>query len=217
MGDRAYTSLPLMRSLAARGVNFVLRQKEGMRFKVVSARALPEAEDGAADGAKIVILADETVAPETKESAAKHPQNLRRVTAKVEIKGKMKTMRFLTNNTEWSPRTIAELYKSRWTIETFFKELKQTCAINDFVGYNENAVKWQVWIALLAHLLLRFLSFAAKWKPPFSRLAGVVRAAVMLKRDLFALLALYGTAQPAKKRIPLAIPFAVQLLLPLRV
>jgi hypothetical protein len=86
-----------------------------------------------------------------------------------------------------------------------------------FVGCNENAVKWQVWIALLAHLLLRFLSFTTKWKPKFSRLAGVVRSAVMLKRDLYSLLALQGTAQPAKNRIPLALPFAIQLLLPLRV
>ena len=73
-----------------------------------------------------------------------------------------------------------------------FKELKQTCQLHDFVGYNENAVKWQIWTGLLVHLLLRFLKFLAKWKLSFSRLAGVVRASVWVRRKVVQLLEMYG-------------------------
>ena len=59
-------------------------------------------------------------------------------------------MVFLTNNFTWSAQTIADLYRCRWRIETFFKELKQTLQLADFLGHNANAVRWQVWTALLA-------------------------------------------------------------------
>ncbi|HPS09698.1 MAG TPA: transposase, partial [Kiritimatiellia bacterium] len=124
---------------------------------------------------------------------------LRRVTARVEVDGKLREMVFLTDNLDWSARTVSELYKARWAVELFFKELKQTCMIHDFVGYNENAVRWQVWTGLLVHLLLRFMRHAAGWELSFSRLAGVVRAAVWVKRDLAAILKTYGTA-PRPKR-----------------
>ncbi len=95
---------------------------------------------------------------------------------------------FLTDNFDWSARTVAELYKARWPIELFFKELKQTCLSHDFVGYNESAVRWQVWTGLLVHLLLRFMRHVAGRELSFSRLAGVVRAAVWVKRGLVAIL-----------------------------
>ena len=103
-------------------------------------------------------------------------------------------MTFVTNNTVWSARTIAELYRARWTIELFFKELKQTLQLRDFVGTNEKAVKWQVWTGLLTHLLLRFLRHVSRWGRSFSRCAGIVRSALWVKTDLAELLAHYGTA-----------------------
>ena len=89
---------------------------------------------------------------------------------------------------------MAELYRARWAVELFFKELKQTCQLRDFVGYNENAVKWQVWTGLLVHLPLRYLKFLSEWKLSFSRLAGVVRAGVWVRRSIVRLLEMYGTA-----------------------
>ena len=85
----------------------------------------------------------------------------------------MKKIIFLTNNLEWSARTVADLYRARWGIETFFKELKQTCHIHDFIGYSEKAVKWQAWAGLITHLLLRHIRHLAKWKHSFSRPSGV--------------------------------------------
>ena len=106
----------------------------------------------------------------------------------------MRRMAFFTNNRDWSARTVAELYRARWAVELFFKELKQTCQLRDFVGYNENAVKWQVWTGLLVHLPLRYLKFLSEWKLSFSRLAGVVRAGVWVRRSIVRLLEMYGTA-----------------------
>lgn len=83
------------------------------------------------------------------------------MTALVEIRGEMKETVFLTNNLGWSARTTAELYRARWGIETFFKELKQTCQMHDFI---------------------------------FSRLSGVIRGSLWLKKRLLSLLELYGTA-----------------------
>ena len=105
---------------------------------------------------------------------------------------------FLTNNLEFSAQTIAELYRARWGIETFFRELKQTCQIHNFIGYSENAVRWQVWAGLIAHLLLRYIRYVAEWGHSFSRLAGVIRGSPWLKKRLLSLLALYGTAGAEK-------------------
>ena len=87
----------------------------------------------------------------------KHP--LRLITAKVKVKGKLTEMKFLTNNLDWSPFSVCQLYQCRWGIEVFFKEIKQTLQLADFLGCNENAVRWQIWTALLAYLLLRFIAW----------------------------------------------------------
>ena len=140
------------------------------------------------------IVSDEVVRPALKGTAEKYPELLRRITAIVEVDGKDRAMTFITNNFKWSPLTIAELYRARWKIEVFFKEIKQTLQLTDFVGYNEKAVKWQVWIGLLAHLLLRFQKHVSKWGASFSRLAGILRSAIWMKTDLREILELYGTA-----------------------
>lgn len=184
LADRAYVDLAFLFDLSERGVFFVLREKENMVFTVVKRRPHKDPR----------ILADETVRMSRKGSAEKYPETLRRITAIVEVDGHDMEMTFITNNFEWSPRTIAELYRARWAIETFFKELKQTLQLADFVGYNEKAVKWQVWTGLLAHLLLRFLKHVAKWTLSFSRLVGTVRAAIWMKIDLLGALRLYGIA-----------------------
>lgn len=195
VADRAYTDFGFMNGLDGRGVRFVTRQKRNMKMTAVRELRPPAA---ATDERKTQILRDETVVPAKKSTAAKYKGTLRRVTAVVEIQGQMKEMAFLTNELKWSARTVAETYRDRWGIETFFKELKQTCQIHDFIGYSENAVQWQVWTGLLAHLILRYLAWLSKWGLSFSRLAGVVRGTLWIRRKLVETLCLYGTAGPAK-------------------
>ena len=183
LGDRAYVDLSFLHDLTVRGVFFVLRPKDNMLFRTV--KKLP-------GGGK--ILRDVLVRPAGVTTTVDYPGVLRLVTALVEVDGTEREMTFVTNNTRWSARTIAELYRARWTIEVFFKELKQTLQLRDFVGTNEHAVKWQVWTGLLMHLLLRFLRHVSQWGHSFSRCVGIVRTALWVKSDLGELLRCYGTA-----------------------
>lgn len=215
VADRAYLDLEFLCALALRGVFFTVRQKTNLLLGVAGKFQEPCVPDAATHTTQ--ILADEKVRPATAASAAKYTADggcLRRVTALVEVDGNMRQMVFLTNNFAWSARTIEELYKARWEVETFFKELKQTCQTHNFIGYSENAVKWQVWAGLIAHLLLRFTRHLAKWGNSFSRLAGIVRGCLWLKKDFFGLLDTYGTASGWFSRRKCARPAWIQALLP---
>ncbi len=95
---------------------------------------------------------------------------MRRIVAWVEVDGKERLMTFLTNHLTWSARSVAELYRCRWGIEVFFKQIKQTLQLADFLGTSANAVRWQIWTALLVYLLLRYLAFLSNWAHSSSRL-----------------------------------------------
>jgi IS4 transposase len=104
-------------------------------------------------------------------------------------------MEFLTNNLEWSAPSIADLYRCRWPIEVFFKQIKQTLQLADFLGTSANAVRWQVWTALLTYLLLRYVAFLSQWGHSFSRLFTVLRTSLWKKWNWLGLLRRYGTAE----------------------
>lgn len=183
--DKAYLHFAHLWSLAERGVIFVTRAKDNLTARVK--KRLPAHADPR-------ILRDELIVLIGHYARRDYPGVLRRVTALIEVDGIEREMVFLTNNLTWSPRTVADLYRCRWSIETFFKQLKQTVQLVDFLGNNANAVKWQVWTALLVHLLLRFLAWRSRWTHSFTRLFTYVRAALWLKRDLADLLKRCGTA-----------------------
>jgi hypothetical protein len=140
------------------------------------------------------ILRDELIRLKTPSSRQDYPELLRRVVALVEVDGKEVEMEFLTNNLDWSAESIADLYRCRWQIEVFFKQIKQTLQLADFLGTSANAVRWQVWTALLVYLLLRYLAFLSEWGHSFSRLFTVIRASLWKKWNLSDLLRRYGTA-----------------------
>ena len=100
---------------------------------------------------------------------------MRRIRAVVEIDGKDREMTFLTNQLDWSAWTVAELYRCRWDIEVFFKELKQTLQLSDFLGNSAHAIRWQIWCGLIVHLLLRLLHFLTSGRT-FFRLFALLRA-----------------------------------------
>ena len=104
-------------------------------------------------------------------------------------------MVFLTNNLDWSPVSVCELYRRRWQIEVFFKQLKQTVQLVDFLGNSANAVKWLVWTAPLVPLRLRILAWREHWAHIFTRLFTYVRAALWLRRNLAVLLKTCVTAR----------------------
>ena len=183
--DKAYVDFGHLADLSMRLVFWVTRAKENLSAKVV--RCFQK-------GAVGKILRDELIRLKTPASRKEYPVEMRRVVALVEIEGKEVEMEFLTNNLEWSAQSIVELYRCRWQIEVFFKQIKQTLQLADFLGTSANAVRWQIWTALLAYLLLRYLSFLSDWNHSFSRLFTVIRACLWKKWDLLSLLKIYGTA-----------------------
>jgi len=198
--DKGYHLLAHFYELTQRGVFFVTRARENVLFKVVGRRAR---------GHDPRILSDEEVVTTGSSVAGDYPAKLRRVSARVLIDGEERVLTFLTNNFTWSAGSIAELYRCRWQIEAFFKQIKQTLQLADFVGHNANAVKWQIWMALLVYVLLRFHAWCTHWQHSFSRLLTLLRAALWLPRDLDRLLR-YGTADgdyrlldaPAQRWLP---------------
>ncbi len=105
------------------------------------------------------------------------------------------TIQLVANNQDWAASSIADLYRSRWAIETFFKEIKQTLQLSDFLGYNKNAVTWQVWTALIVYILLRYHSLQHCWTHGFKRFSCLVRSNLWSKYTLGSLVAFCGTAR----------------------
>lgn len=183
--DKAYVDFDHLYSLDERGVFWVTRAKDNMNVRCV--KRLIKRRRGN-------ILRDDLVVLTSGKSRAKYPKVLRRVQAIVELDGKHVEMTFITNNLDWASSTIAELYKCRWSIEAFFKQIKQTLQLCDFLGHNKNAIQWQVWTALLAYVLLRYLAFITKWRHSFVRLFALIRSSLWSRFNLLALLRSYGIA-----------------------
>jgi len=183
--DKAYLDFTHLADLSLREVFWVTRAKTNLQCRVVRKFQ---------DGPQGQILRDDLIRLTTTVSRTAYPVELRRVVAKVEVDGELREMEFLTNNLTWSAQTIADLYRCRWSIEVFFKELKQTLQLADFLGHNAHAVRWQVWTALLVYLLLRFCAFLSQWGHSFTRLFTLLRAALWQRLDYRSLLEGCGTA-----------------------
>jgi hypothetical protein len=193
--DKAYVDFAHLWDLTERGVFWVTRAKDNMQYRVRK-RLLKKPAGN--------ILRDDLIVLTGDVSHGKYPQVLRLVRAIVEVDGKEREMEFLTNNLKWAASSIAELYKSRWQIEVFFKEIKQTLQLCDFLGQNRNAVLWQVWTALILYVLLRFLAFANSWQHGFKRFFCLLRSSVWDGVLVSSLASLCGTARgsPAMRAAP---------------
>ncbi|HIJ42847.1 MAG TPA: IS4 family transposase, partial [Rhodospirillaceae bacterium] len=128
------------------GVFFVTRMKEKTVFEVVEERKPPKNRN---------ILCDRIIRPAGIKAAAKCPHLLRRVV--VWDAEKERQIVLLTNHLDFGATTIAAIYKERWQIELFFKALKQNLKVKTFIGTTENALRIQIWTALIAMLLLKWL------------------------------------------------------------
>jgi len=188
--DKAYVVFGHLFALHQRDLVWVTRAKQGMRYRVQQSRPVSGK-----------ILRDELVELTLWKTHRAYPEILRRVVALVEVEGVEKEMAFLTNQFDWAASSVADLYRCRWQIEVFFKQIKQTLQLADFLGHNENAVRWQVWTALLLYVLLRFVAWVHRWAGSFSRLFTLLRATLWMPQHLAALLGRYGTADPKRRRM----------------
>ena len=177
--DKAYVDYEHLADLDARGVWWVTRAKDNMKSHAV--KNLTQGDE--------IIIKDQVVALKGRKG-----MRVRRVEAWVEVDGQWRVMVFITNNLAWSPRSVCDLYRRRWDIEVFFKQVKQSLKLGSFLGHSANAVRWQVYTALLVYVLLRFQAHLSNWGHSFTRLFAVTRSTLWERLDLLALLKSYGTA-----------------------
>ena len=171
--DRAYNRYEQFATWIAQGVFFVTRMKENAVYTVTERRTVPQHSN---------IRSDEIIRLTGVNAQSKCPHPLRRIV--VWDADKQREIVLLTNHLEFGATTIAEIYRERWQIELFFKALKQNLKVKSFVGVNENALRIQIWTALIAMLLLKWLHHLSKAAWSFSVLASMLRMNLFTYRDL---------------------------------
>ena len=173
--DRGYNDYRLFGKWTDANVYFVTRMKDNTQFEALDAIDPPKNRG---------ILKDQMIRLTGAGAQEKCPHLLRRIEAVREDTGDI--LVFLTNHLTLGASTIAAIYKDRWQIELFFKALKQNLKIKTFVGTSANAVKTQIWTALISMLLLRYLQLSSRFGWSLSNLVALLRMNLFTHRDLMA-------------------------------
>jgi len=173
--DRGYLDYALYERWNRAEVYFVTRSRTNMIYKVVERHTVARRGN---------VTKDETIELTSQHARERCPSRLRRVV--VWDSEHERELVFLTNIFHLAASTIGAIYKDRWQIELFFKALKQNLKIKTFVGTSENAVNVQIWTALIAMLLLKFLWLKSTWAWSLSNLAALLRFNLLSYRDLWA-------------------------------
>jgi hypothetical protein len=172
--DRAYNDYQLFAKWTEQGVYFVTRMKSNARYQVVQVFDVPKNRN---------ILSDEYIRLTGPDAEKKYPDLLRRVV--VWDEENQREIALLTNHLGFGATTIADIYKDRWQIELFFKALKQNLKVKTFVGTTQNALYTQIWTALIAMLLIKYLQFKSKFDWSLSNLVAFLRWNLFTYRDLW--------------------------------
>ena len=196
--DRGYNDYRLFGEWTAAGIFFVTRLKANADYQVVEERPVPHQRR---------ILADQRIRLVRPAATAKCPYPLRRVVVWDEANECQVVL--LTNHLEFGATTIAAIYRDRWEIEVFFKTLKQHLKVKTLVGTSENALRIQIWTALLALLLLKWLHHLSRAGWSLSNMAALLRMNLFTYRPLREWL-------DDPFHTPPLVPVPEQLLLPLR-
>ena len=175
VADRGYQDFSMLYNWDKSDIYFVIRLKKSINHQMIKELPL-----SSTDNQK--ILKDELIKLTEEQTKDDYPKQIRRV-AVYDEKNK-KVIELITNNFSWTASTIAELYKQRWMIEIFFKELKQHLKIKSFIGTNENAMWIQIWTAMISLLLLRYLKEIAKYGWSLSNLIAFLRMNLFVKIQL---------------------------------
>lgn len=189
--DKAYVDFKHLFELMQRGILWVTRSKTNMAYKIVEKLSKTNS----------MIVCDARIKLIGPKSSNEYPEFLRLIIADVIRDGKTVRMEFITDDFDLAASTVTELYKARWDIELFFKQIKQTLKLSDFLGYSENAVQWQIWMALLAYVIMRFIAFMSKWKGTFSRLFTTIRGVLWSYFDLYNLLAICCGTEDGRRKV----------------
>jgi hypothetical protein len=172
--DRGYIDYEWFRELTGEGVFFVTRMKEKAVYVVQENCQVPQNSN---------VVSDRIVSFPRLAREGEEPVLFRRV--EIRDAEKDETIVFLSNLLAFGATTIAAIYKDRWQVELFFKALKQTLKIKTFVGTSANAVRTQVWTALITMLVLKYLQLKSKFSWSLSTLAALLRQQLFFYRDLY--------------------------------
>lgn len=175
VADRFYNDFSLLNVWDSSGVFFVIRHKENLKFVTLKENELPQ-------NLHHHILKDEVIILKNEDSKNKYPKKLRRIS--LWDNQNQQVIELITNQFHWSPNTIGELYKSRWQVEIFFRDIKQLLHIKSFIGTSENAVMIQIWTALITILILKALKAQSKFAWHLSNLVSFIRLNLFVKIDL---------------------------------
>lgn len=193
--DRGYLDYALYERWSQSGVYFVTRSRTNMLYRVIEKWPV---------GVRGNVKRDQMIELTSAHARERCTTRLRQVVV-WDAEHKAEVV-FLTNVFHLAASTIGAIYKDRWQIELFFKALKQNLKIKTFVGTSENAVNVQIWTALIAMLLLKFLLLKSTWSWSLSNLAAMLRFNLLSYRDLWAWL-------DAPFDIPIVIPNGEQMVL----
>ena len=182
--DRAYLDFSRLHVMNQIGSFFVLRAKSNTKYQRIYSRKVDRSTG---------VVCDQTVKLCGTNSSDKYPDTLRRISYK-DLERNKKLV-FLTNNTQLPALTIAELYKSRWQVELFFKWIKQHLRIKSFYGVSENAVKSQLWIAVSVYVLCAIIKKRLHLEQTLYTILQTLSLTLFEKTPLFQLLSqtLYTT------------------------
>lgn len=175
VADRFYNDFSLLNVWDSKGVYFVVRHKDNIRFKTLKESELPENRHQH-------LLKDEIIELTGQKTKDKYPKKLRRVALWDEKN--QQTIEVITNQMSWTANTITELYKARWEVEIFFRDIKQQLHIKSFIGTSQNAVMVQIWTALITILILKALKAQAKHPWYLSNLVAFIRLNLFVKVEL---------------------------------
>ena len=172
--DRGYVDYEWFRELTQKEVYFVTRMKEKAVYEVSEELRVPKNSN---------VVRDQIVYFPRLAQEGEEPVLFRRV--EILDAEKQERVVFLSNLLAFGATTIAAIYKDRWQVELFFKALKQTLKIKTFVGTSANAVRTQVWTALIAMLVLKYLQLKSQFSWSLSNLAALLRQQLFFYRDLY--------------------------------
>lgn len=173
--DMGYCDFAWFHRLTSQGVFFVTRLKENSVARVVERRPGP---------AHSHVRRDELIEMTGRQTATKYPDLLRRIV--VDVPEEDRQIVLLTNHLTFGATTIARIYKDRWQIELFFKVLKQHLRVKTFVGTSANALRIQIWTALIAVLIVKYLKLKATFGWSLANLIALLRMNLFVYRDLWA-------------------------------
>lgn len=176
--DRAYSNYEKFEELTERDVVYVTKMKKSLNYEILADCMDMNAEGKMEYREQVVVFRKGEIS------------HIARIITYVDIKkGKQpKLISLLTNDFDMSPETIVDIYRRRWQIESLFKQIKQNFPLRYFYGESANAIKIQIWVTLIANLLLSLLQSSLERKWSFSGLATMVRIVLMYYLNLQAFL-----------------------------